>query len=118
VAEGRYGGIADRLAAEIAARTGKETRTLVLGHIQRGGPPIAYDRILGFRFGAAAVRCAVAGQFGVMMALQGNRIGPVPLAEAVRTIKYVPLDSDLVRTARELGVCLGDEPLAPTSVDP
>lgn len=112
VAEGRYGGIAERLAAEIAARTGKETRTLVLGHIQRGGPPIAYDRILAFRFGAAAVRCVVAGQFGVMVALQGNRICPVPLAEAVRTIKYVPLDSDLVRTARELGICLGDEPLA------
>ena len=105
---GRYGGIADRIAAEIAAATGKETRTLVLGHIQRGGEPIAYDRSLALRFGAAAVRCIREGSLGTMVALQGSRIRAVPLGEAVANIKRVPLDGDLVMTARQLGISLGD----------
>jgi ATP-dependent phosphofructokinase / diphosphate-dependent phosphofructokinase len=105
---GRYGGIAERLAEEIEERTGKETRTLVLGHIQRGGTPIAYDRNLALRFGAAAVRCIHEGNLGTMVALQGSRIHAVPLAEAVRGLKKVPLDSDLVMTARQLGISLGD----------
>ena len=107
-ATGRYGGIADRVAAEVAAATGKETRVLVLGHIQRGGEPIAYDRSLALRFGAAAVRCIREGSLGTMVALQGNKIRAVPLAEAVASIKRVPLDGDLVMTARQLGVSLGD----------
>jgi 6-phosphofructokinase 1 len=105
---GRYGGIAERLAREIEERTGKETRTLVLGHIQRGGSPIAYDRNLALRFGAAAVRCIAEGSLGTMVALQGQSIVPVPLQEAVRGLKRVPLDSDNVLTARQLGVELGD----------
>lgn len=105
---GRYGGIAERLAAEIQEGTGKETRTLVLGHIQRGGSPIAFDRNLALRFGAAATRCIAAGNFGSMVALQGNAIRPVPLEDAVRELKRVPLDSDIVLTARQLGVSLGD----------
>jgi phosphofructokinase-like protein len=107
-ASGRYGGIADRVAAEVEAVTGKETRTLVLGHIQRGGEPIAYDRSLALRFGAAAVRCIREGRLGTMVALQGQRIVAVPLAEAVRDIKQVPLEGDLVTVARQLGVSLGD----------
>jgi 6-phosphofructokinase 1 len=105
---GRYGGIAERLAAAIEERCGKETRTLVLGHIQRGGSPMAYDRNLALRFGAAAVRCIGEGNLGMMVALQGQNIIPVTLAAAVGQIKRVPLDSDTVTTARQLGVSLGD----------
>jgi ATP-dependent phosphofructokinase / diphosphate-dependent phosphofructokinase len=105
---GRYGGIAERLAREIEEETGKETRSLVLGHIQRGGTPIAYDRNLALRFGAAAVRCIQEGNLGTMVALRGGSIRPVPLADAVRELKRVPLDSDQVLTARQLGVSLGD----------
>jgi phosphofructokinase-like protein len=105
---GRYGGIADQLSAEIEQLTGKETRSLVLGHIQRGGTPIAYDRNLALRFGAAAVRCIDEGQMGTMVALQGSEIRPVPLAAAVKELKRVSIDSDMVMTARQLGVSLGD----------
>ena len=105
---GRYGGIAERLAREIEERTGKETRTLVLGHIQRGGSPIAYDRNLALRFGAAAVRCVSDNALGTMVALEGQSIRPVPLQDAVQGLKHVPLDSDNVLTARQLGVELGD----------
>ena len=104
---GRYGGIAERLAREIEERTGKETRTLVLGHIQRGGSPIAYDRNLALRFGAAAVRMVAEGQLGTMVALQGQTVRSVPLAEAVEGLKRVPLDGDVLITARQLGVELG-----------
>jgi ATP-dependent phosphofructokinase / diphosphate-dependent phosphofructokinase len=107
-ASGRYGGIADRLAAEIEAACGKETRSLVLGHIQRGGSPIAFDRNLALRFGAAAVRCILEGQLGTMVALQGRAVRSVPLAEAVAATKLVPLDNDLVLTARQLGISFGD----------
>jgi phosphofructokinase-like protein len=104
----RYGGIAERLAGEIEDRSGKETRTLVLGHIQRGGSPTAFDRNLALRFGAAAVRCINEGSLGTMVALKGQRILPVPLGEAVEEIKRVQLDSDLVMTARQLGISMGD----------
>jgi ATP-dependent phosphofructokinase / diphosphate-dependent phosphofructokinase len=104
----RYGGIADRLAAEIEEACGKETRTLVLGHIQRGGTPIAYDRNLALRFGAAAVRCIAEGNLGTMVALRSGSIQAVPLADAVREIKTVPLDSDWVQAARQVGIALGD----------
>lgn len=105
---GRYGGIADQLSDQLAELTGKETRNLVLGHIQRGGTPIAYDRNLALRFGAAAVRCIHDGHLGTMVALQGSGIGPVPLEAAVKELKRVPLESDMVMTARQLGISLGD----------
>ena len=104
----RYGGIAERLAGEIEDRSGKETRTLVLGHIQRGGSPIAFDRNLALRFGAAAVRCIQEGSLGTMVALQGQRIVPVPIGDAVHEVKKVSVDSDVVMTARQLGISLGD----------
>src|SRR5690606_2955881 len=100
--------IADRLAVQIEQRTGKETRTLVLGHIQRGGSPVAYDRNLALRFGAAAVRCIGDGNLGTMVALQGSAVKPVPLEVAVSDLKRVPVDSDTVMTARQLGISLGD----------
>lgn len=105
---GRYGGIADRLAGALEDMTGKETRTLVLGHIQRGGSPIAYDRSLALRFGAAAIRCIEAGELGTMVALRGQHIRPVPLSEATAGLKMVPLDGDSVLTMRQLGISLGD----------
>jgi ATP-dependent phosphofructokinase / diphosphate-dependent phosphofructokinase len=105
---GRYGGIADRLADEIEVVSGKETRPMVLGHIQRGGSPIAYDRNLALRFGAAAVRCIREGSLGTMVALQGADVRAVPLADAISAIKRVPLDNDLVVSARQLGISLGD----------
>jgi ATP-dependent phosphofructokinase / diphosphate-dependent phosphofructokinase len=105
---GRYGGIAERIAMQIEEASGKETRTLVLGHIQRGGSPIAYDRNLALRFGAAAVRCIREASLGTMVALRGQSIRAVPLAEAVEGIKTVPLESDQVLTARQIGVSLGD----------
>ena len=105
---GRYGGIADRLAAEIEAATGKETRTLTLGHIQRGGSPVPYDRNLALRFGAAAVHAVERGNYGCMVALQGKSVRSVPLGEAVTDIKRVDPLGEVVRTARRLGVSFGD----------
>jgi 6-phosphofructokinase 1 len=104
----RYGGIAERLAAEIEDASGKETRTLVLGHIQRGGSPIPYDRNLALRFGAAAVRCIERGNYGCMVALQGSGIRAVPLGDAIQETKTVPMDGELVLTARRLGISFGD----------
>ena len=104
----RYGGIADKLAREIADRTGRETRALVLGHLQRGGSPTAIDRQIALRFGAAAVRTVAEEQFGTMVALQPPEIKAVPLEEAIHHIKRVPIPSDTVDTARELGTSFGD----------
>lgn len=105
---GRYGGIADRIAVELAEATGKETRSMVLGHMQRGGSPIAYDRNLALRFGAAAVRCIQEGALGTMVALQGQTIRSVPLKEAVGEIKRIAPDDDMIITARQLGISFGD----------
>lgn len=107
--EKRLGGLANQVAAEIADRTGRETRDLVLGHLQRGGTPIAYDRLLALRFGAAAVKMVAEGHFGCMVALDPPEVRAVPLGEAIAQTKYVPLDGDIVATARAMGVCLGDD---------
>ncbi len=104
----RYGGIAERLAEEIEKASGKETRTLVLGHIQRGGSPVPFDRNLALRFGAAAVGCIERGSHGSMVALRGPSICAVPLGDAVEDIRRVPLSSDTIATARRLGISLGD----------
>ncbi|HVS65367.1 MAG TPA: ATP-dependent 6-phosphofructokinase [Thermoanaerobaculia bacterium] len=104
----RLGGIAERVAQAIAEETGKETRSLVLGHLQRGGVPTARDRVLALRFGAAAVRIVEAGHFGTMVALDPPDVRTVPLVEAISGMKTVPLDGDTILTARELGICLGE----------
>lgn len=106
--EARYGGVAERLAAQITQRTGRESRSIVLGHLQRGGSPTSYDRLIALRFGAAAVRCAASGQFGVMVALDPPDIRPVPLDQAIQHVRRVDPDSDTVLTAREIGVSFGD----------
>jgi len=104
----RYGGIAERLAEQIHEITGRETRSLVLGHLQRGGEPIAYDKILALRFGAAAVHLLAEGHFGCMVALDPPEVLAVPLEEATAKMKLVPIDGDVVNTARSLGVSFGD----------
>ncbi|MDR7087178.1 6-phosphofructokinase 1 [Aeromicrobium panaciterrae] len=85
----RLGGIGDRLASEIEQRTGKEARAVVLGHIQRGGTPTAFDRWLATRFGLHAIQAVHEGDFGKMMALRGTEIERVPLAEGTRVLKTV-----------------------------
>jgi len=107
--EVRLGGVAEVVARQIEERTGKETRTVVLGHLQRGGWPTARDRILAQRFGAAAVRVVAEKKFDVMVALDPPDVKTVPLSRAIRRMKSVPLDGDTVQTARAMGLCLGDE---------
>jgi len=88
----RLGGIGHLLEREIEARTGYESRQTVLGHVQRGGTPTAYDRVLATRFGLHAIDAVHEGESGVMVALQGTAIVRVPLADATRELKTVPLD--------------------------
>lgn len=104
----RLGGIGHQLAALITKELGVETRCTVLGHLQRGGTPTAYDRLLSLRFGSAAVRTLAAGLSGVMIVLDPPEVKHVSLNEVINNMKLVPLDCDTVRTARDLGVCLGD----------
>jgi 6-phosphofructokinase 1 len=106
--EARLGGIAEKLAREIQERTGKESRSLVLGHLQRGGTPTSFDRMLSLRFGAAAVRLAEEGRWGSMVAYDPPEMTAVPLGEAVASLKTVPVEGDTLRTARELGISFGD----------
>jgi phosphofructokinase-like protein len=105
----KLGGIGNKVAADLEQLTGKETRCVVLGHLLRGGSPTALDRLLGLRFGAAAVRALEAGENGVMVALDPPTVIYVPLAEATRRMKTVPLDCDAIMTARDLGISFGDE---------
>ncbi len=104
----RLGGIGEILAAELEQRTGKESRLVVLGHLLRGGSPTAFDRLTALRFGAAAVRALAEGNHGVMVALDPPNVRYVPLEKVAKRTKTVPLDSDVIRTARDLGICLGD----------
>ena len=104
----KLGGVGARIGFELEKMTGMETRVTVLGHLQRGGSPTAYDRILATRYGVAAVEAAVAGSFGMMVALRGQEIVLVPLAEAVNQIKKVPLDDQILMAARSMGIHMGD----------
>jgi len=80
----------------------------VLGHLQRGGSPIPFDRILGTRYGVAAVEAFVRGEYGTMVSLQGNEIKSVPLVEAIKEIRKVDPNGDLVQAARSIGISFGD----------
>ena len=104
----RLGGVADRVACQLANLTGKETRAVVLGHLQRGGAPTAFDRTLATRFGGAAIELLRRRQSGIMVANHPPNIVPVPLADVVGRKKPVPLDYDLLLTARSLGISFGD----------
>ncbi|HET9929139.1 MAG TPA: 6-phosphofructokinase, partial [Polyangiaceae bacterium] len=105
--EATLGGVGAYVAQEIARRTGYETRSLVLGHLQRGGTPTAFDRVLALRYGAAAVRAAVEGAWGHMVSYDPPHMRFVPIADAIAKMRSVPLDHDGFTTARELGICLG-----------
>jgi phosphofructokinase-like protein len=104
----RLGGIGTKLSEEIERLTGIESRAIVLGHIQRGGSPTAFDRILATRFGNEAVHRMMDGENGVMVALKGENLTSVPIEDAVRGLKLVPLDSSLLASARSLGISFGD----------
>jgi 6-phosphofructokinase 1 len=104
----RLGGVAVSVAAALESRTGKETRSVVLGHLQRGGAPTSFDRLLATRFGARAVELVLAKQFGHMVAFHPPHIVAVPLEKVVGRTRNVPLDFDVIRTARAMGVSLGD----------
>jgi ATP-dependent phosphofructokinase / diphosphate-dependent phosphofructokinase len=106
--EVRLGGIAEHVAAQIQQLTGKETRAVVLGHLQRGGCPTTFDRLIALRFGAAAVRMVAEGRFGVMVALAPPEVRAVPLSEVLGRNRAVPPDCDTILTAREMGICFGD----------
>jgi ATP-dependent phosphofructokinase / diphosphate-dependent phosphofructokinase len=118
IAEGAYpaggagtatvGNVAGPLARLIQEKTDKETRWLVLGHLQRGGMPTGYDRLLATRFGGAAVRAVADGKWGHMVALQSPRIVTIPIAQVLAQPKRVDPMSDTVLTAREMGISFGD----------
>jgi phosphofructokinase-like protein len=103
----RLGGVSFLVAEQLAGCCEHEIRVTVLGHVQRGGSPTSFDRILGTRFGACAVDLVARGGLGRMVALQGERVTDVPIADAIAQLKTVPLDHGLIRTARSLGINLG-----------
>ena len=100
--------ISYRLAKEIGEKTGQEIRVTVPGHFQRGGSPCAYDRVISTRFGTEAAKLIVNKQYGNMVALQNGKIVPVPLSVVAGKLKTVPKDSDVVQSARDLGISFGD----------
>ncbi|MFA6004051.1 MAG: ATP-dependent 6-phosphofructokinase [Elusimicrobiota bacterium] len=106
--EVRLGGIGAVVAQQIEKRTGKETRVCVLGHLQRGGGPTSFDRLLCTRFGANAVQLIADQKFGYMVASRPPDISAVKITEAIGRLRTVPKDGDLVRTGRALGISFGD----------
>jgi 6-phosphofructokinase 1 len=96
------------VARALAAKTGKETRTVVLGHLLRGGSPTSFDRLAALRFGAAAVRALDEGHTNIMVSLAFPNVQYVPLDEVAGRMKAVPLDSDTILTGRDMGICFGD----------
>jgi 6-phosphofructokinase len=103
----RLGGVGAYCRSELERLTGKETRCVVLGHLQRGGRPNAFDRMLATNFGSCAVRALARGERGVMVALQAADVVTVPISDAVIKLKTVPPNGQLVRTARDIGISFG-----------
>ena len=104
----RLGGVGELVAAELERTCGKEARYVVLGHLQRGGSPTAYDRVLATRFGSFAVDLMLRNEYGVMVALKSPEIVAVPLELAVGHIRTVPVHGDVVSTGRNMGISFGD----------
>ena len=104
----RLGGAGIVVANELEALTGKQARYVVLGHLQRGGVPTSFDRTLATRFGGKAVELVRKGRFGLMVANHPPDLVPIPLGDVVGRTKTVPLDNDLLLTARALGMSFGD----------
>jgi len=105
---GKLGGVGAVVAEMLSSRIELETRTLVLGHLQRGGSPTAFDRLLGTRFGVAAVDLVAAGQFGRMVALDDQRITSVPISAATARQRLVDPSDQMIQAARAVGICFGD----------
>ena len=103
----RLGGIGQHLQKDLEELTGRETRCVVLGHLQRGGRPNAFDRMLATNYGSCAVRALANSESGVMVALQAGDVVTVPITEAIKNIKTVPPNGQLVRTARDTGISFG-----------
>ena len=119
----KFGGIGVQVAKELEELTGLESRCTVLGYMQRGGTPTAYDRVLSTKYGAKAMELALEGKFGVLTVVQNGKLSYVPLEEVVgnnkeigavqggtadSNVRYVSMDDELLRTARDIGICLGD----------
>ncbi len=104
----RLGGVGEQVARALAKKTGKDTRTVVLGHLVRGGSPTSFDRLAALRFGAAAVRALNEGQTDVMVSLAFPNVQYVPLEQVAGRMKAVPLDCDTLTTGRDMGICFGD----------
>lgn len=106
--EVRLGGIGEQVAASLQKLTGKETRSTTLGHLQRGGAPTAFDRILGMRFGVMAVNLAKQKAFGRMVSYEAYHVDSVTIEEAVNKLRLVEPDGEVVQVARAVGICIGD----------
>jgi len=104
----RLGGIGQVVAERLSLCTGLESRVTVLGHLQRGGGPTPFDRILATRFGVAAANAWMAGKHNVMVALIGNKVTTVPLKEGIKKLKLVPVDSELILAAKGIGISFGE----------
>lgn len=105
----RLGGIGNVVAQQVEELTGKETRVTVLGHLQRGGSPTAFDRILATRYGTEAANLVAQGKFGKMVCLQGGKISSVPLERVIGELNQVKMDNDMIHAAVRLGICLGNK---------
>lgn len=104
------GGVAERLARQIEESTGHEARSVVLGHLQRGGSPVSFDRLLAQRLGSAAVRYLAETELSGLVSQQGGEINLIPLSEVTGGTRSVDVACDTVETARDIGICFGDEP--------
>jgi 6-phosphofructokinase 1 len=104
----RLGGIGQKVAEDIEAATGIETRTIKLGHVQRGGTPVAADRVLATEFGNKAIELLAAGERSRLVVMKGRTVTHIPLEEVEGKQRLVPPDDTLLRAARELGTCFGD----------
>ena len=109
-AQTKLGGIGHVVAAEIEKRLKRDTRVVVLGHLQRGGKPTTFDRVLATQYGAHAVRLVEEAKFGEMVCYHPPEIGNVAIAQAVNKIRQVETNSSAVQAARALGICFGDQP--------
>ncbi len=104
------GGIGETVANKIAHLTGKDTRSCTLGHLQRGGSPTSWDRVLATRFGVKAVKMIEKAQFGRMVSYQQYHVGSVPIADAVSQLNLVDPEGEIVETARNVGISFGEAP--------
>jgi ATP-dependent phosphofructokinase / diphosphate-dependent phosphofructokinase len=104
----RLGGIGQKVAEDVESRTGIETRTITLGHIQRGGTPVASDRVLATEFGGKAIELLVSGERSRLVVMKGRTVTHIPLEEAEGKQRLIPLDDPLLRAARNIGTCFGE----------